>query len=104
MTEGRQSTAKAIARGFLRGFIGLGLYGNRSAQFPTGVDRVVARGARWIAYDSSSGTLYRVDRRQSSVVAQGIGPKAFTLTEAGIVFWKDGRLRDGTSVAEKGRQ
>lgn len=100
MTEGRQSTANAIARGFLRGFLGLGLYGNRSSQFPTGVDRVLARGGRWIAYDSSSGTLYRVDRRQSSVIAQGIGPKAFTLTEDGVVFWKDGRLRTGTSVAE----
>lgn len=104
MTEGRQSTAKAIARGFLRGFIGLGLYGNRSAGFPTGVDRVVARGARWIAYDSSSGTLYRVDGRQSAAVAQAIGPKAFTLTATGLVFWKDGRLQDGTSVAEKRRQ
>ena len=104
MTEGRQSTAKALARGFLRGFIGLGLYGNRSAGFPTGVDRVIARGSRWIAYDSSSGTLYRVDGRQSAIVAQGIGPKAFTLTETGLVFWKDGRLQTGTSVAEKGRQ
>jgi hypothetical protein len=104
MTEGRQSTAKAIARGFLRGFIGLGLYGTRSSQFPTGVDRVLARGKRWLAYDSASGTLYRIDGRQSAIVAQGIGPKAFTLTETGIAFWKDGRLRDGTSVAEKPRQ
>jgi len=104
MTEGRQSTAKAIARGFLRGFLGLGLYGSRSSQFPTGVDRVVARGGRWLAYDSSSGTLYRVDRRKSSVIAQGIAPKAFALIDDGVVFWKDGRLRTGTSVAESKAQ
>ena len=100
LTEGRQSTAKAVARGFLRGFLGLGLYGNRSSQFPTGVDRVLARGAKWIAYDSSSRTLYRVERSKSSVIAKDVAPKAFTLTDAGVVFWKDGRLRTGTSVAE----
>ena len=100
LTEGRQSTAKAFARGFLRGFLGLGLYGNRSSQFPTGVDRVVARGGRWIAYDSSSRTLYRVDRRKSSVIAKGVAPQGFTLTETGVAYWLDGQLRTGTSVAE----
>lgn len=108
LTEGRQSTAEAVARGFLRGLLGLGLYGNRSSQFPTGVDRVLARGSRWIAYDSSSGTLYRVSRKQSSVIAQGIGPKAFTLTANGVAFWRDGRVQivseRGTSVAKKNRQ
>ena len=103
LTEGRQSTGKAIARGFLRGFLGLGLFGSRSSEFPTGVDRVVARGGRWIAYDSSSGTLYRVDRRKSSVIAQGIAPKAFTLTEHGVAYWQNGRVHHlserGTSVA-----
>lgn len=105
MTEGRQSTAQAIARGFLRGFLGLGLFGNRSAQFPTGVDRVLARGSRWIAYDSSSGTLYRVSRRQSSVIAKDVPPKAFTWTENGIAFWQNGRVHllpeRGTSVAKR---
>lgn len=92
ITEGKQSTGKAIARGFLRGFLGLGLFGNRSSQFPTGVDRVLARGSRWIAYDSSSGTLYRVTKQQSSVVAKGIAPNAFALTADGIAFWQNGRI------------
>ena len=108
MTEGRQSTAKAIGRGFLRGFLGLGLYGGRSSRFPTGVDRVLARGSRWIAYDSSSGTLYRVTGKQSSVIAQGVAPKAFALTENGVAFWRDGRLQTiserGTSVAKTDRR
>ncbi len=108
LTEGRQSTGKAIARGFLRGLLGLGLYGNRSSQFPTGVDRVLARGSRWIAYDSSSGTLYRVSRQKSSILAKGIAPQAFTLTADGVAFWQDGRVRtvrtDGTSVAQTRRK
>ena len=108
LTEGRQSTGKAIARGFLRGLLGLGLYGNRSSQFPTGVDRVVARGSRWIAYDSSTGTLYRFTRQQSSIIAKGIAPKAFTLTADGVAFWRAGRLEtvrtSGTSVAQTKRR
>ena len=93
LTEGEQSAAQAIARGFLRGFLGLGLYGNRSSVFPTGIDRVLARGSKWIAYDSSSGTLYRIERQKSSVIAKSIAPGAFTLTASGVAFWQDGRLR-----------
>jgi hypothetical protein len=95
MTEATQSTAEAVARGFLRGFLGLGLFGDGSSQFPTGVDRVETRGRVWIAYDSSSGTLYHFTRRQSTVLARGIGPHAFSLTENGVAWW------DGTSVAQK---
>ena len=108
LTEGRQSTSKAVARGFLRGLLGLGLYGNRSSQFPTGVDRVLARGSRWIAYDSSSGTLYRVTRQQSSIIAKGIAPQAFTMTADGVAFWQNGRVQTvrtgGTSVAQTKRK
>ena len=92
LTEGTQSTAQAIARGFLRGFLGLGLFGRRSSQFPTGVDRVLIRGKVWLAYDSSSGTLYRFTKKKSSVVAKGIAPQAFALTSEGVVYWKDGKL------------
>jgi hypothetical protein len=94
LTEGAQSAGKAIARGFLRGFLGLGLFGNRSSQFPTGVDRVAARGSRWIAYDSSTGTLYRVDKQQSSVIAKGIAPNAFALTAEGVAIWQHGRIEE----------
>lgn len=95
LTESTQSTAKAVARGFLRGFLGLGLFGSRSSQFPTGVDRVEIRGRQWIAYDSSSRTLYRFDRRQSSVVATNVPAGAWAVTADGVSWW------NGTSVAQK---
>jgi len=46
----------------------------------------------WIAYDSSSGTLYRFTKSKSSVIAKGIAPQAFALTAGGVVYWKDGTL------------
>lgn len=95
LTESTQSMATAVARGFLRGLLGLGLFGARSSQFPTGVDRVETRGKNWIAYDSSSRTLYHFTRRQSTVLARGVAPHAFALTGNGVAWW------DGTSVAEK---
>jgi hypothetical protein len=95
MTESTQSTAAAVARGFLRGVLGLGLFGHRASQFPTGVDRVETRGRVWIAYDSSSKTLYHFDKKQSTVLARNVAPHAFALTENGVAWWT------GTSVAEK---
>ena len=92
LTEGTQSTLQAVARGFLRGFLGLGLFGNRSSQFPTGVDRVVIRDKLWIAYDSSSGTLYRFTKSKSSIIVKGIAPQAFAVTSDEVVYWKDGKL------------
>lgn len=83
LTEATQSTAGAIARGFLRGLLGLGLFGHRSAQFPTGVDRVEIRGNEWLAYDSSTRTLYRFTKESSTAVATGV------------------KWPDGTSVAQK---
>ncbi len=98
LTEGTQSTAQAIARGFLRGFLGLGLFGKRSSQFPTGVDRVIVRDKVWVAYDSSSGTLYRFTKRTSSIVARNVAPQAYTVTADGVAWW------NGTSVARLAAQ
>lgn len=95
LAESTQSTTEAVARGFLRGLLGLGLFGGRASQFPTGVDRVETRGKVWIAYDSSSRTLYHFTRKQSTVVARNVAPGAFVLTEDGVAWW------DGTSVAQK---
>lgn len=95
LTESTQSTAEAVSRGFLRGFLGLGLFGSRETQFPTGVDRVETRGRVWIAYDSSTGTLYRFTRKESTVLARGIAPHAFAVTAEGVAWW------NGTSVAQK---
>ncbi len=93
LVEGSQSFAQSIARGFLRGLLGLGLYSNRTSQFPTGVDRVEVRGSIWLAYDSSSGTLYRFTKSKSSVIAKGIAPQAFTIAREGIAVWQNGALR-----------
>jgi hypothetical protein len=89
ITEGAQSTTQAFVRGFLRGLIGLGLYGGNASQFPTGVDRVIIRGRNWYAYDTSSGTLYRFTRRASKVVAKGLAPQQFAITDRGVLVWSN---------------
>jgi len=89
LIEGSQGVSEAMARGFLRGLIGLGLSGSRSSEFPTGVDRIVASGSRWFAYDSSSRTLYRFGRRKSSVAARDVGSLAFAVTPDSVFVWND---------------
>jgi len=89
ITQGAESFGQALARGFLRGLIGLGLYGGRESQFPTGVDRVLVRGSRSYAYDSSTGTLYRFVRSKSSMIAKSIAPEAFTAGAGGVYVWDD---------------
>lgn len=93
MAEGAQSVAKAFGRGFLRSFLGLGLFSDRSSEFPTGVDRVLIRGSVRAAYDTSSGTLYRFTNRKRSVVATGVAPTAFDVTDEALVYWQNGRVR-----------
>src|SRR5439155_10927329 len=88
MVEGAQSFMQSVVRGFLRGLIGL-LYGGHESQFPTGVDRIIVRGSRSFAYDSSSGTLYRFTKKKSSVVAKGIAPQAFSVGPTSVFFWDD---------------
>lgn len=95
LAESTQSMTEAIARGFLRGLIGLGLYSGGDSRFPTGVDRVETRGKHWIAYDSSTRTLYHFTRKQSTVLARDVAPRAYALTDTGVAWWT------GTSVAEK---
>jgi hypothetical protein len=94
LQEGTQSMTQAIARGALRGLLGLGLFGSGASQFPTGVDRVAIHGKVWLAYDSSSGTLYRFTKRSSAIVAKNVPPNGFTATADGVAWW------DGTSVAQ----
>lgn len=83
--EASQSPGQAFVRGFMRGFLGLSLFTQHDARFPAGVDRVVTRGNEWVAYDSSSGTLY--GRR--GVIAKNVAPHAFAFTSGGIVWWDD---------------
>ena len=92
LIEGTQSSFRAFTRGFLRGIIGLGLFGGRKTEFPTGVDRVIARGARYLAFDSSTGTLYSVTKKETNVLARGLAPHAFALTPEGVAYWQNGTL------------
>ena len=89
LIEGVQSTSQAVARGFLRGLLGLGLLGRRGSEFPTGVDRVIARGSSWFAYDTSSATLYRFTKKKSTVIAKGVASTAFTATTDALYFWDE---------------
>ncbi|MGA8810310.1 MAG: hypothetical protein WB973_20755 [Thermoanaerobaculia bacterium] len=87
LIEGAQSMTQAFTRGFLRALIGLGLFGSDASNFPTGVDRVFIRGARWYAFDSSSGTLYRFTKSSSSVIAKNV--HAFAVAPEGVLWWDD---------------
>ena len=89
MIEGAQSFGQAFARGFLRGLLGLGIRPNRNSDFPTGVDRVLVRGNVLFAYDTSSGTLYRVAKGKSTVVAKDVPPQSFAITSDGVFVWDE---------------
>jgi hypothetical protein len=97
LVEVQQSAAQAFARGFLRGLIGLGLYQGRPSNFPTGVDRVAARGGKFVAFDSSTGTLYDVTKDATRQLATGLSPRAFGITSDGNAVW----WQNGTLVAQK---
>jgi hypothetical protein len=89
LVEGAQSVGQAFTRGFLRGLIGLGLFGGGASQFPTGVDRLFLRGSKWYAFDSSSGTLYRFTRSASSVVATHAAASGIAVSADGVFVWND---------------
>lgn len=90
LIEGEQTLTQAVTRGFLRGLLGLGLQGNRQSEFPTGVDRVATRGAFWVAYDSSSGTLYRFTKSKVTTLARNVAPGSWAMTDQGVVVWEGG--------------
>jgi hypothetical protein len=89
MTEGAQSAGAAFGRGFLRGFLGLALFRPGGAEFPRGIDRVVAGEGVTLAYDSSSGTLYRTGRGRAAVIAENVDPQGFAIADGKIVYWRD---------------
>ncbi|MFZ2492968.1 MAG: hypothetical protein WA208_15910 [Thermoanaerobaculia bacterium] len=92
VVEGRQSMTEAFLRGFLRGFLGLG-GASRNSSFPTGVDRAVSAGSKVFAYDTSSGTLYRVAGKKATAVARGVPSAGFAESGDGLAVWSEGRLR-----------
>ena len=89
LIEGAQSISQAVARGFLRGLLGLGLLGRNGSQFPTGVDRVTMRGSRCYAYDSSSATLYRFTKSKTKVIAKNVAPAAFSVASDAVFVWDE---------------
>jgi len=93
LIEGEQTLTQAIARGFIRGLLGLGLAPNRHSEFPTGVDRVASRGRSRVAYDSSTGTLYRFDDHRVTVIERNVAPGSWALTDDGIAVWDGTALR-----------
>ena len=92
IVEGSQSIAAAVARGFIRGLLGLGLFRPRSSQFPTGIDRVMTHGSITVAYDSTARTLYRVRGSKADVIAREIGPAAFAVGDGVVAIWRGGAL------------
>jgi hypothetical protein len=90
--EGVESTTRAVARGFLRGLIGLGLHSAHHDEYPTGIDRLAAVGTTLLAYDSSSRTLYALVKKRPAMIATGLGPASFAITGAGVVTWENGGL------------
>jgi hypothetical protein len=91
--EGEQSIARAVARGFLRGLLGLGLFTASSPDFPSGVDRVDSRGSLTVAYDSTTRTLYRLKGSKGSVIARDLGAGAYAVTDSGVAIWQNNALR-----------
>ena len=91
--EGLQSVGGAFARGFLRGLLGLRLFAPSRSEFPNGVDRVIAAGDSVVAYDSATGTLYRVRGSTIETIAKGIAPTGFTALENGIAIVDNGAIR-----------
>lgn len=86
MIEAPQSTATAFGRGFLRGLLGLGLFGGRTTAFSSGVDRVTI-GKHQLAFDSSSGTLYAFSKKKSEQLATGLAARAWVPTPDGVALW-----------------
>lgn len=62
---------------------------------PTATDRIAIAGAGLFAFDSSSGTLYRVEGRTATKVASGLTATSFVATDDGLFTWA-GKLRRET--------
>lgn len=93
IAEGSQSLTAAVARGFVRGLLGLGLFAPRNSDFPSGVDRILASNSTAVAYDSASRTLYKLRGSKGKVLARDVEPGAFTATSEGVFVWENGRFQ-----------
>jgi hypothetical protein len=62
---------------------------------PTPTDRLTVTAAGLFAFDSNSGTLYRVERQLTTKIASGLTATSFVATDEGLFTWdgKGGKLR-----------
>ncbi|HVT44149.1 MAG TPA: hypothetical protein VMT00_07155 [Thermoanaerobaculia bacterium] len=90
--ERAESAVSAFSRGFLRGFLGLGIARAPGRESPPGIDRVWPVGSSEIAYDSASRTLYRISRDGAVVLAADAGPRSFAVAAGRLVLWKNGQV------------
>ena len=90
VVEGKQGVVKAFGRGFIRGFLGIRLFGDQQMEAESGVDRVVLSRGRFIGYDSATGTLYRMAKKNTVELATSVGPHAYAVSDE-AVFWWDGK-------------
>ena len=91
--EGSETFRQAVARGFVRGLVGLRLGGAHSSAFPTGIDRVIAAGSSTLAYDSSRGVLYDYSSGRAMRLAEGVRPDGFAVVGKKVAIWQQGTLR-----------
>lgn len=70
----------------------------RTIKQPTATDRLTITAAGIFAFDSNSGTLYRVDRQTATKIASGLTPTSFVATDEALFTWdgKGGRVRRET--------
>ena len=70
----------------------------RAVSQPTPVDRVFITGAGLFAFDTNSGTLYRVDGKTATKIASGLTATSFVPTSDALFTWdaKAGKPRRAT--------
>jgi len=99
-TDGDQSLSEAVIRGFLRGFISLGLSAPASSDFPTGIDRVWIAGKRLLALDSSEGVLYDSGGSKARRIGDGVDASGVAALPDGRVFFWSGKANRLVTLPE----
>lgn len=87
-----ESPARAFARAFVRGFLGLSSARASSVEVPSGVDRLWVAGAKSFGYDSANRTLYRLEGKKARRIAHDVELREIAETAAGVAIWSDDRL------------
>lgn len=97
IVEAHESPTQAFGRSFLRSILGMRAFTGSGRDLDGAVDRVVAREGKYLAYDSLTGSLYRVSKNASQQLATNLGAHGFAITSDGTAVW----WQNGTLVAQK---